>query len=108
MAMILTADKTSLLLGSRSHQSNGIARNWSKLAVRLLALLGFGSIGRLVAERALAFGMQVKVLARRPRNEWPEGVKAVSDLTALLSDADHVVLAAPATAATYILLIRRR
>ena len=54
-----------------------------------------------MAERALAFRMQVKVLARRPRSEWPKGIKAVSDLRALLSDADHIVLAAPATAATH-------
>ncbi len=101
MAMILTADKNLPAAWVSQPPEQWHSAELAQTGGKTLALLGFGSIGRLVAERALAFGMQVKVLARRPRNEWPEGVKAVSDLSALLPDADHVVLAAPATAATH-------
>lgn len=67
---------------------------------RQLALLGFGGIGRAVAERALAFGMRVGALVRNARPSPMAGVRFARDLGELVADADHLVLAAPLTPAT--------
>lgn len=106
MAMVLTADKKLPSAWISQPPEQWHSAELSQTSGNTLALLGFGSIGRLVAERALAFGIHVKVLARQPRSEWPEGIEAVGNLQALLSDADHVVLAAPATASTHHIINR--
>jgi phosphoglycerate dehydrogenase-like enzyme len=66
---------------------------------RTLGLVGFGGIGREVAARALPFGMRVRAL-RRSEGGAIAGVEIVRDLRELLRDADHVVVAAPATEET--------
>ncbi len=65
-----------------------------------LALFGLGGIGSAIASRALAFGMRVRALRRTHAPSPIDGVEIVGSLDALLHDADHVVLAAPATART--------
>jgi phosphoglycerate dehydrogenase-like enzyme len=65
-----------------------------------LALVGLGGIGSAIATRALAFGMRVRAIRRTDAPSPIEGVELVRSLDALLLDADHVVLAAPATART--------
>lgn len=70
------------------------------LAGRRLGLVGIGAIGTEVARRALAFDMSVAAIRRRPEPVPIAGVDTAPDLPALLSDADHVVVAAPATAST--------
>ncbi len=74
------------------------------LAGKRLGLVGIGAIGTEVARRALAFDMTVAALRRRPEPAPVAGVAVVQDLAALLADADHVVVAAPATASTHRLL----
>jgi phosphoglycerate dehydrogenase-like enzyme len=69
-----------------------------------LALVGLGGIGEAVAQRALAFGMHVRALRRTDAPSPVAGVEVVRTLADLLADADHVVLAAPATARTQHLL----
>ena len=71
-----------------------------------LGLVGLGGIGAALAERALPFGMRVLALRRRPRPSEVPGVELASDLGELLREADHLVLAAPATAATHHLIDR--
>jgi phosphoglycerate dehydrogenase-like enzyme len=66
---------------------------------RTLGLVGFGGIGREVANRALPFGMRVRAL-RRSEGGAMHGVEVVRALPELLKDADHVVIAAPATPET--------
>jgi phosphoglycerate dehydrogenase-like enzyme len=68
---------------------------------RRLAVLGMGSIGTEVARRALGFGMQVRGLRRTPRPvaAVPE-VDIVGNAVEAVADADHIVVAAPATAET--------
>ncbi len=73
------------------------------LAGRSLGLIGLGAIGSGVAKRALAFDMTVRAL-RRSTAEGPPGVTVVSELHELLSESDHVVVAAPGTPATHRLL----
>jgi phosphoglycerate dehydrogenase-like enzyme len=67
------------------------------LAGKTLGIIGFGRIGRQVAIRALAFGMNVLVNQRRPTPELnlKLGVDAV-DLNDLLPQADFVSLHVPA------------
>ena len=62
-----------------------------------LGLVGLGGIARAVATRALAFGMKVRALRRTKAPSPVPGVEVVASLEDLLSTADHVVIAAPAT-----------
>jgi phosphoglycerate dehydrogenase-like enzyme len=66
---------------------------------RTLGLVGFGGIAREVALRALPFGMRIRAL-RRGGGEAMAGVEVVRSLPELLAEADHVVIAAPATPET--------
>ncbi len=81
-----------------------IGWNLGRLHGRTLGLVGLGGIGEAVASRALAFGMRVLALRRTPRPSAIEGVEVVTELGALLEQADHLVLAAPATPDTRHLL----
>jgi phosphoglycerate dehydrogenase-like enzyme len=65
-----------------------------------LALVGLGGIGTAIARRALPFGMRVRALRRTEAPSPIAGVEVVTSLDDLLADADHLVLAAPATART--------
>ncbi len=68
---------------------------------KTVGIVGLGGIGIEVAKRALAFDMQVRGLRRNPAAGIPlPGVELAADLDDLLGSADHVVIAAPATAAT--------
>ncbi|MGC8967235.1 MAG: 2-hydroxyacid dehydrogenase [Thermus sp.] len=71
-------------------------RRLSDLEGRRVLLLGFGSIGKAVAERLRAFGVELLPVARRPR----PGVYAREDLPHLLPQADAVVLLLPLTPET--------
>ena len=80
-------------------------KHWSiaglgSLRGRTLGIVGLGGIGCEVARLAQAFGMRVRA-CRRTRAPSPvPGVEIVTDLRALVRDADHLVLAAPVTRAT--------
>jgi phosphoglycerate dehydrogenase-like enzyme len=72
------------------------------LNTRTLGLVGLGGIGVAIAERALPFGMRVRALRRRADQPSPVGgVELVGTFEELLPDADHLVLAAPATPRTH-------
>jgi phosphoglycerate dehydrogenase-like enzyme len=70
------------------------------LSGRTLGLVGLGAIGTAVARRALPFGMRVRACRRSDGPSGVAGVDVVGDLVALVADADHVAIAAPATPAT--------
>jgi phosphoglycerate dehydrogenase-like enzyme len=70
------------------------------LNTRTLGLVGLGGIGVAIAERALPFGMRVQALRRRQEPSPLEGVEVVGSLEELLPEADHLLLAAPATQRT--------
>jgi phosphoglycerate dehydrogenase-like enzyme len=67
---------------------------------RTLGIVGLGGIGSAVADRALAFGMHVvgfrRTAAPAPRSE----IEVATFLPDVLSQADHLVLCAPATEET--------
>jgi len=75
-----------------------------ELAGKTLGLVGLGGIGAAVARRALAFDMRVRALRRNPGRSDVAGVESARDLGEVLEHADHLVLAAPATAATHHLM----
>lgn len=70
------------------------------LAGATLGLFGFGGIAQRVARIALALDMSVVAQRRQDLPSPIEGVRMTRSLDDLLSVADHLVLAAPATAAT--------
>jgi len=68
-----------------------------------LGVFGLGGIGTAVARRALALGMKVAGVRRRPERGGPKGVEWVGkleDLARLASTSDVLVIAAPHTTAT--------
>jgi phosphoglycerate dehydrogenase-like enzyme len=76
-------------------------RETRRLTGSRLVVVGPGPIGRAVARRARAFGMNVTAVGRTER--WDEELGAVAPierLPAVLSTADHVVDALPLTTET--------
>ncbi|MGH9512096.1 MAG: D-2-hydroxyacid dehydrogenase [Terriglobales bacterium] len=74
-----------------------------EIAGATLGLIGLGSIGREVAKRASLLGMRVIAVRESVKKDKPEDVEEVfapSQLEAMLSQSDYVVLAAPVTDAT--------
>ena len=76
-----------------------IADNIGAVQGQTLSIFGFGSIGRELAKRALAFNMQVLATTRHSSVAM-DGVETADSLEALFAKADHLVLAAPATTET--------
>jgi D-2-hydroxyacid dehydrogenase (NADP+) len=77
------------------------------LSGRTLAVLGVGTLGEAIAGRAQAFGMHVIGVRRHPERGRPAGFDDVlgpADMDRLLALADIVVVAAPLTAETNLLL----
>ena len=77
-------------------------RTWlDELTGRELVVLGMGSVGQAVAERARVFDMSVRGVARTPRSDGMFGrIAALEELPALLEHADYVVVTLPFTADT--------
>jgi len=77
------------------------------LSGRTLGLIGTGTIGSAVAQRARAFGMKVIAVRRRTRGEPVAGVDEIRPLDALdtmLAESDALVIAAPLTPETHRLI----
>jgi len=108
MGLILALDRripdnVSELRGERWRKSE-----FSKakgLMGRRLGIIGMGSIGTEVAQRARAFGMKVRTLERDREEEQDDtvsdlGIDLVPDLESLLPECDFVSLHVPSTTAT--------
>lgn len=79
--------------------------NWQFTALtpvkgQTLGILGFGSIGTSIAQKALALGLNVIVLRQSATPPSLSGVQAARDIHHLFSESDHLVLAAPLTPET--------
>lgn len=81
-------------------------RPLASLAGSTLGLYGFGSIARDLAHKALALDMQVLALRHSPQPFGLDGVQRAGDIHELFARADHLVLAAPATAETHYVVNR--
>jgi phosphoglycerate dehydrogenase-like enzyme len=78
-------------------------RSPTEVADATIGLVGLGSIGRNVAQRASAMGMKVIAVrqhADRPKPEFVDEVLPSSRLNELPGRSDYVVLSPPVTAAT--------
>jgi phosphoglycerate dehydrogenase-like enzyme len=76
---------------------------------RRMGIIGLGSIGLEVARLAASFGLRVSAIRRRATHTLPEGVDEVlapNQLPALLQKSDAVVLSAPLTPETKLLINR--
>ena len=62
-----------------------------------LGLVGLGGIGQAVARLGLAFGMRVRALRRSDAPSPVDGVEFASDISELLAESDHLLLALPLT-----------
>jgi phosphoglycerate dehydrogenase-like enzyme len=73
-----------------------------ELAGKTVGSIGYGHIGRAIAERAKACGMRVMALARTRRaiDPAPDWLGEPQDLPALLEASDFVVVACPLSEAT--------
>jgi len=74
-----------------------------ELSDHRLGILGLGGIGQAVARRALALGMRVAGVRRRPERGGPAGLAWVggpADVPRLAAESDVLVIAAPRTTAT--------
>lgn len=65
-----------------------------------VGILGFGAIGRSLATKAHALGINVLALRQSQTPFEVEGVEAARDIHDLFARSDHLVLAAPLTDAT--------
>lgn len=68
-----------------------------ELSDKVIGIIGYGSIGKRVAEIARAFNMQVLAFTRTPR---PDGKTVFCDLDTLLSKSDFVTVHCPLTKET--------
>ncbi len=68
-----------------------------ELAGKTLGIIGFGRIGRKVAEIGKAFGMKVIFQNRSPKAEIPEGIRQ-KNLDEVFSESDFLSLNCPLTA----------
>jgi lactate dehydrogenase-like 2-hydroxyacid dehydrogenase len=75
-----------------------------RLAGKTLGVVGFGRIGRRIADRAAAIGMLVKY--HGPRRHADTAIPFVGDILALAEEADVLVLACPGGEATRHLVSR--
>lgn len=94
------------LQGGPKRRAAQAAREWTRHPFREISgqnwvIVGFGAIGKGVAERARAFGARVTGVRRNPAADpSADRIAAQADLPGLLPDADVVVLACPLTAET--------
>ena len=79
------------------------AKSLFELSGQTLVVVGFGAIGSALAQRARAFGMMVIGVRRSAApagHDDADRVVSMTDLDAVLAEADHVAIAAPLTAET--------
>lgn len=82
-----------------------------KLGGKVLGIIGMGRIGQAVAHRARAFGLEVAYYNRKPLPDAVEsmlGARYVSDLDALVAEADILTLHCPLTDETRGMIDARR
>ena len=100
MAMLLAFEKQVPEVWLDAPPERWRFRELGGLEGRCLGLVGLGGIAQAVARRALPFGMRVRALRRSDAPSPIAGVEVVRDRDDVLARADHLVLAASATAET--------
>jgi phosphoglycerate dehydrogenase-like enzyme len=101
LAAMLAFEKQLPELWSRPEAEVFTPAELGTLSGRHLSLVGLGGIGAAVATRAQAFGMSVSALRRHGGPSPLAGVQPAGSVSELVAEADHLVVAAPATAETH-------
>jgi hydroxypyruvate reductase len=70
----------------------------SRLGGRKVGILGLGRIGKAIAQRLAAMGMQIAYTGRKAQSDVP--YRFVPDLAMLASESDFLIVACPGGAAT--------
>lgn len=102
MALMLAAAKDLPVTIELQARHEWRFRLTETLAGKRLVVIGPGSIGRAVARRAAAFGMEVSAVGRRARDGDVDFQRIVDrdGLIGALAEADYVVLTVPLTPAS--------
>jgi phosphoglycerate dehydrogenase-like enzyme len=85
----------SIQLGDHSWPYDGTRNGARLLTGKTVVLLGFGAIGRRLAELLAPFGVKLYALRRRIHSEPGVRVVPEEDLSKVLAEADHVVNVLP-------------
>jgi len=106
MAEYVLAGVLDALQGGNERRAAQTERRWERRPFREIngsrwLVIGFGAIGKGVADRARAFGAHVTGIRRNPAPDpCAERIAALGDLPRLLPESDVVVLCCPLTAET--------
>lgn len=96
--LLLAAGRGIAAADAEIRRGNWVNVTTRRVSGRRLGVFGMGNIGRAVARRAEAFGMEVSYTSRRSRLDLPW--RFVPSLRDLAREVDHLVVAAPATPET--------
>ncbi|MCL5041280.1 MAG: dihydrofolate reductase [Gammaproteobacteria bacterium] len=100
IAMMLAHAKSLPSSWIKSPPAQWYQSSLDTLEGKTLGIVGFGEIGQAIARRALAFDMKVICTMRTHRPSGMPGVTSIAELDELISVADHLVLALPASSQT--------
>jgi phosphoglycerate dehydrogenase-like enzyme len=109
MAEYVLAGVLDVLQRGPARRAAQAERRWDRVEFREIngsrwLVIGFGAIGKGVADRARAFGAHVTGVRRsQAADPSADRIAALADLPALLPDSDVVVLCCPLTAETRLL-----
>ncbi len=108
LAFMLALGRDLVPLSSRTKSGQWDRGNYhgSELRARTLGLVGFGRIGRRVAQLARGLGMRVSVFTRTPQSVDPALAETASSLESLLAESDIVSLHCPLTEETRAMMNR--
>jgi phosphoglycerate dehydrogenase-like enzyme len=87
-------------LGDRGWLHSAMREQSRLLARQTVVMLGFGSIGRRLAELLVPFSMRIYAVRRQIRSETGVSIVPEGSLTKVLAEADHVVDVLPENEAT--------
>jgi len=78
-----------------------IAKKITELKYQTIGIIGYGSIGKAIAKKAKAFGMDVIATRRLQKkidsNKFVNQLLPLTDLNILLKNSDYIVIACPLT-----------
>ena len=94
--------RDSILSQQERVWANRIRGKLVELTGSVLGIVGFGAIGRALAERARVFGMRIVAVDPYPvdRPEWVSDLWGLDRLGDMLRESDYVVVTAPYTPET--------
>jgi phosphoglycerate dehydrogenase-like enzyme len=87
-------------LGAKTWRDRIIRSTSSLLNGQTILIIGFGSIGRRLAELIAPLHMKAIAVRRHARGDEPIPVRAMAELDQLLPEADHIVNILPASGDT--------